>query len=74
MDLCVQQELLSRAHDVIARLRKARTSVVTAESCTAGLVAAVLSYGEKASECFHGGFVVYTKQQRALRWALSQEC
>jgi nicotinamide-nucleotide amidase len=39
--------------------------VVTAESCTAGLVAAVLSYGEKASECFHGGFVVYTKQQKS---------
>ena len=65
MNLCVQQELLSRAHDVIVRLRKAGTSVVTAESCTAGLIAAVLSYGEKASECFHGGFVVYTKQQKS---------
>lgn len=46
------------------RLRHAGLWVVTAESCTAGLIAAVLSYGTSASDCLHGGFVVYTKTQK----------
>jgi nicotinamide-nucleotide amidase len=47
------------------RLLSARQlSVVTAESCTAGLVAAVLSTAEGASEFLHGGFVTYTKAQK----------
>ena len=47
------------------RLLSARQlSVVTAESCTAGLVSAVLSTAEGASEFLHGGYVTYTKAQK----------
>jgi len=40
-------------------------SVVTAESCTGGLVAAVLSEAPGAGTALHGGFVVYSKDQKA---------
>lgn len=46
------------------RLRRTDARVVTAESCTGGLVAACLTHGKEASSCFHGAFVVYTKQQK----------
>jgi nicotinamide-nucleotide amidase len=45
-------------------LREVGSSVVTAESCTGGLIAAVLSCAQGAGECLHGGFVVYTKAQK----------
>ena len=46
------------------RLRETDATVVTAESCTGGLVAACLTHGKDASSCFQGSFVVYTKQQK----------
>jgi nicotinamide-nucleotide amidase len=39
-------------------------SVVTAESCTAGKLAAVLSETPGASDYLHGGFVAYTKHNK----------
>ena len=66
MGICIDEELLQRAQALSARLRRAGRSVVTAESCTAGLVAAVLSYGKNAAEYLHGGFVVYTKAQKTM--------
>ncbi len=47
---------LLRAHDL---------TVVTAESCTAGLIAALLSKPEGASDVLHGGFVTYSKPQKS---------
>jgi len=40
--------------------------VVTAESCTAGLIAAVLSHARNVGDCLHGGFVVYTKENKTM--------
>jgi nicotinamide-nucleotide amidase len=39
-------------------------SLVTAESCTAGKLAAVLSEAPGASDYLHGGFVAYTKHNK----------
>jgi nicotinamide-nucleotide amidase len=39
-------------------------TLVTAESCTAGLIAAALSKAEGATSVLHGGYVVYTKKQK----------
>jgi len=61
---CIETDLSSRAQPIVDALRSSGRSVVTAESCTGGLVAAVLSHAESASECLHGGFVVYTKAQK----------
>lgn len=39
-------------------------SVVTAESCTAGLIACTLSKAAGAGDHFHGGYVAYTKAHK----------
>jgi PncC family amidohydrolase len=49
----------------VAALHKKKLSVVTAESCTAGLIAASLSLGEGAGDVLEGGFTTYTKEQKA---------
>lgn len=64
MGYCIDEELSSRAQSVVDVLRKSGLGVITAESCTAGLLAAALSLGTEASQCLHGGFVVYTKAQK----------
>jgi nicotinamide-nucleotide amidase len=56
---------VGRAQPVVDALRSAGLSVVTAESCTGGLVAAILSHAQNASDCLHGGFVVYTKANKS---------
>lgn len=61
---CTERDLVDRAEAVMRRLREARLSLVTAESCTAGMISAVLSQAEGAGSCLHGSFVVYTKQHK----------
>jgi nicotinamide-nucleotide amidase len=62
---CIEQELVERARPVIDHLRRHHLSVVTAESCTAGLISAILSHVPGVSDCLHGGFVVYTKEHKS---------
>jgi nicotinamide-nucleotide amidase len=54
-------ELNKLANDLLGQAKRAGLTIVTAESCTAGLLAQVLSDAEGAAEHFHGGFVTYTK-------------
>ncbi|MDB6104841.1 MAG: CinA domain protein [Gammaproteobacteria bacterium] len=61
---CVDPQLSARAQPVVDALRRAKLCVVTAESCTGGLIAAILSHGMQASDCLHGGYVVYTKAHK----------
>jgi nicotinamide-nucleotide amidase len=61
---CVDQGLIHRAKDIVRALRDARLSIVTAESCTAGLVSAVLSQADGAGEDLHGSFVTYSKANK----------
>ena len=57
---------LSRAAGrTVSALKKKRLTVVTAESCTAGRIAASLSLGDGASDVLEGGFTTYTKEQKA---------
>ena len=46
-------------------------SIVTAESCTAGKLAAVLSEAPGAAERLHGSFVVYTKANKTKSLGVS---
>ena len=49
----------------VMKLARARgKTVATVESCTAGMLAYLLSQAEGASETLHGGFVVYTKDNK----------
>ena len=64
MQCCINEKLTGKAEAVMQRLRHSGLTVVTAESCTGGLVAACLTHGKEASSCFFGAFVVYTKQQK----------
>src|SRR3954464_7632245 len=73
MQCCINENLTAKAEGVMERLRSSRSTVVTAESCTGGLVAACLTHGKDASSCFHGSFVVYTKQQKHQALGVSEE-
>lgn len=58
---CIDSALIAHADRVGKILKRAGKTVVTAESCTAGLIAAVLSQAGDAGEVLHGSFVTYTK-------------
>jgi nicotinamide-nucleotide amidase len=62
----IDEKLVQRAAEVIAFAKKCRCSIVTAESCTAGLLAAVLAEPPGAGTQLQGGFVTYTKDQKAI--------
>lgn len=58
-------ELDALAKDVLAQAKACGLTLVTAESCTAGRLAALLSDAPGAANYFHGGFVTYTKEMKA---------
>lgn len=59
------REILKRADELMHCLTAASLSLVTAESCSGGLVCALLSGAEGAGSALHGGFAVYTKEQKS---------
>jgi len=56
--------LVDQARPVVERLRERGLSEVTAESCTAGLIAAVLTHIPGVGERFQGAFVAYSKEHK----------
>lgn len=62
---CIDPGLIQRANEVGKILKHTGMTVVTAESCTAGLIAAVLSQADDAGEVLHGSFATYTKAHKA---------
>jgi nicotinamide-nucleotide amidase len=52
------------AKKVLAVAEREGASIVTAESCTAGKLAALLSEVPGAGDHLHGGFVAYTKSHK----------
>jgi Competence-damaged protein len=62
--------LVDAACELLALAKQKHLSIVTAESCTSGFLASVLSEAPGVAELLHGGFVAYTKQRaRRLRSA-----
>ena len=53
-------DLLARAESLLADFRARRLTLATAESCTGGLIAALLSEIPGASEVLERGFVTYS--------------
>lgn len=52
--------LISRAAHILTVLRQTEQKLVTAESCTGGLVAALLTHHAGCSDVTEGGFVTYS--------------
>jgi nicotinamide-nucleotide amidase len=61
---CIDQGLIHHAEEVVRSLRDGQMSVITAESCTAGLLSAALSQADGAGEVLHGSFVTYSKENK----------
>ncbi|HEY3778722.1 MAG TPA: CinA family protein [Rhizomicrobium sp.] len=57
-------KLLTLAADVLDRARAQGVRIATAESCTGGLVAALLTEIPGSSEVFERGFVTYSNQAK----------
>lgn len=58
------EELASHAADVLRRVSRRGLAVATAESCTGGLLSALLTDIEGLSGCFERGFAVYSKEAK----------
>jgi PncC family amidohydrolase len=56
--------MTAHAEQALKVLKAHKLSVATAESCTAGLIAAALSQAEDAGEWLQGGFITYTKDNK----------
>ena len=70
---CIDRSLIQRAGRTVRLLRTANLAVVTAESCTGGLIAAILSQVEGAGKALEGSFVVYSKAQKAKALGVSED-
>lgn len=57
-------EIEKLAHDVIAALKAGNLTIVTAESCTGGLVAGALTSVSGSSDVVYGGFVTYANEAK----------
>ena len=60
----IDQDTLDQAGRLLERLKTARLSVATAESCTGGLVAATLTHHPGSSGAVQGGFVTYSNEMK----------
>jgi PncC family amidohydrolase len=60
----VDRGLIGSAVEAMQQAKKSGLKVVTAESCTGGLIAMVLSEAPGAAEFLAGGFVTYTAEQK----------
>lgn len=59
-------DLSDFAERTLDAARRRALSIVTAESCTAGKLALLLSQAPGAAEHLHGGFVTYTKSNKTM--------
>ena len=64
--------LVSLAERCIADAKRAGTKLVTAESCTGGLVAACLTHIAGSSDAFERGFVTYSNEAKAESLGVSR--
>jgi nicotinamide-nucleotide amidase len=73
----MNEHLTQAAANVLDLAKREGLTIVTAESCTAGLLSLVLSDAPGAAEHLHGGFVTYTKEQKhtvlGVSWQLLRE-
>lgn len=61
---CIGQSLIDHAARVLRLLKSRGLTIVTAESCTAGLISVALSQADGASDVLQGSFATYTKANK----------
>ena len=69
----MNKTLKSAAEDLVARAAREKLTIITAESCTSGLLATVLSEAPGAAKILHGGFVTYTKEHKHVALGVPEE-
>jgi len=57
-------DLKAEAERVVGLAKSKKLTLLTVESCTAGALACALAEAEGAGEVLHGGFVVYSKENK----------
>jgi nicotinamide-nucleotide amidase len=72
-DSLLPEELVEAARKVVEANRAAGLRVVTAESCTGGLVAAALTEIAGSSDVVEGGFVTYSNEAKMELLGISEE-
>lgn len=60
----IKNEPLSLAQHVLSKLTKDNLKITTAESCTGGLIASMITQVAGASEFFEAGFVTYSNKMK----------
>jgi nicotinamide-nucleotide amidase len=60
----MRNDIEKLSHDLLEILAAKNLTLVTAESCTAGLLAQQIADTPRAGACFHGAFVTYTKEHK----------
>jgi len=68
-----QEQTSPDAAGVMELVKRKGLTVITAESCTCGMLAARLSQADGASQFLHGGFVTYTKANKAAALGVSRD-
>ncbi|HEX2527814.1 MAG TPA: CinA family protein [Geminicoccus sp.] len=63
--ITIAPELLERTERLLATCRASRLTIVTAESCTGGLIAGVLTAVAGSSDVVDRGFVTYSNDAKA---------
>src|SRR5437868_15026178 len=69
----MDQSLTAMAEDLVALAAGEKLTIITAESCTSGLLATVLSEAPGAGKILHGGFVTYTKEHKHVALGVPEE-
>jgi nicotinamide-nucleotide amidase len=60
----MSDQIEQRARRLLEVAQARGLTLVTAESCTAGALATLLADAPGGGDCFHGGFVVYSKENK----------
>lgn len=60
----IDPALVRRGARLFKLLSETKLTLATAESCTGGVIASILSDAPGAGDLFHGGFVLYTKAHK----------
>ena len=66
-------DLVQLAERALAMAWQRNVTIVTAEACTAGKLAALLSESPRAAEHLHGNFIAYTKANKIKSLGVSAD-